>query len=206
MRHILDRLNSVPVLLSKDFQTLPPIGDISPFYVKEMNMNSQEDVRKWLETHNDAFERTWGPDQFQRNVLNHAYFDIDSTFFLMHGSEAAGAGSIGVFRKNRDVGVMHYLQVKKTYQGRGLGKYMVQYRHQRLRERGIEHCETEMSLRQKISILIHFDNGFRPKYKLDYWNAPNHAFFPYRVFAHFRLRQLYNQWEKSRRFAELQRR
>ena len=176
MRRRFYRFNSVLVCTQADLNNLPPFNkDIAPLHLKEMDMEDESEIREWLKIHNDAFGRAWGFKEYQAFMLNHPYLIVTHTYFMMDESTPMGAGSVGVFKKNKEIGVGHYLGIRKNFQGRGLGKYMVLYRYHKLHEHGIRICESETTLRHKKSLLIHFDCGSRPKFRPDYWNTPDGA-------------------------------
>ena len=59
-RRAVHRFNSAMVYTQTDLRKIPPLKDIFPLYIREMDMNSEADISQWLEIHNHAFDRNWG--------------------------------------------------------------------------------------------------------------------------------------------------
>ena len=191
----------MPVCTQSDLMNLPPLtGDISPLYIRKMDMADEADIRAWLDVHNDAFERNCEPDVYRRCMVEHPDLIVRSTYFLMHGDDAVGATSIGVFRRNPEVGVGHYLQLQKRYHGRGLGKYLFLFRCHKIKEFGVAACENITDISRKKALFIHFDCGFQPKLRSDHWNSPDRVSPLVRAFGNYQLAKLYREWKKRQRF------
>lgn len=199
IRSLLDRLNSVRVCLQYDLERLPPLVDITPLYLREMNMRDEAEVTIWLDIHNDAFGRAWGPAEYESAILRHPMFLVTHTYFVIDGRGPIGAGSMGINRKNEEIGIGHYLQVRGGAQGLGVGKYLALYRLHRLKELGLRRCEIVTTLRHRRSLFIHFDCGAKPKLRLDYWNDLGQPSALARRIVHYRLNGLYREWMRDRR-------
>jgi GNAT superfamily N-acetyltransferase len=176
---------------------LPELRPRPGFRFREMDMHDEADISTWLRVHNDAFAHDWGPAEFQGAILGHPHFDVQRTFFVLDGDVALGAASIGVFRRNRDVGVGHYLGVSRRAQGLGLGRDLVVYRYRELRDAGITQCESHTHIGLVRSLRIHFECGFVPKLRFDHWNTPNTATPPVRALTNVRLRVLHRRWRRQ---------
>lgn len=195
----LGDLDSALVCSQGDLARLPALDrDITPLYVREMRMHDPADIAAWLEVHNDAFDSAWGAPDYEREILHHPTVAVRHTYLIMDGARAIGAASAGVYRRNPEVGVGHFVGLRRTAHGRGLGRHIVLYRYHRLREAGIRLCESETTLRNHESLGIHFACGFRPKPRLDAWNSPDPGDALQRWITQVRLRRFYRRWSRER--------
>jgi len=173
---------------------LPPLPDISPLFVKEMSLDNELHIREWLNIMNQAFPGHWQKQNYVDSITNHKFYDVLHTYFLMDGEKYVGVVSEAVFRRNPEVGVTHYLGLDTNYSGRGLGKYLILYVLHKMKSRvDINSCEGETTLNYRISLFIHFDFGFCPKMKADYWNTPNTASILMKALANYKLNFLYKK-------------
>ena len=181
-----------------DLDDLPPLWDISPLYVREMSMNDEFQIGQWLDIINQAFSRNWEERDYAESITNHKIYDVIHTYFLMDGQKYIGVVSEAIFRGNKQVGVTHYLGLDKDYLGLGLGKYLILYTLHKLREHNLASCEGESNLQHKKSLFIHFDFGFQPETKLDYWNTPGRTPALTRAVTNLRFKRVYREWQRSR--------
>jgi GNAT superfamily N-acetyltransferase len=186
---------------AEDLDRLPEPRLPAGYRIREMDMGDAADVATWLSVHNEAFGRSWGAPEFEGAILGHPHFDVQRTFFVEDGDRALGEASIGVFRRNRAVGVGHYLAVSPAAQGLGLGRELVVHRYRALRDGGIRQCESHTHIGRVRSLRIHFECGFVPKLRFDEWNTPNTATAPVRVLTNARLRSLHRRWLREQRTA-----
>jgi len=194
-----DALDSALVCTQGDLARLPPLDrDIAPLHVREMRMHDEAEIAAWLEVHNDAFGSAWGAEDYEREILHHPTVAVWHTYLILDGPRAIGAASAGVYRRNPEVGVGHFVGLRRAAHGRGLGRHLVLYRYHRLREAGIRLCESETTLRNHESLGIHFACGFRPKPRLDAWNSPDPGDALQRGITRWRLRRFYRRWSRER--------
>lgn len=188
----------VPVYFQAHLVDLPPRGTIEPYYLKEMDMADETSIRQWLEIHNESFNRNWGNGDFYRNVAGHPHYEIWHTYFAMDGETPVGAYSFGVFRRNREVGVVHYLMVSSSVKDKGLGKHLNLHGYYMLRNRyGLKMVEGESFLQYRKAMLVRFGIGSRPKPKPDYWNTPNKSPAWLKRLAYYRVMRIYMAWSDS---------
>lgn len=196
MRRFLRRLENALVVLQCGRNDLAParlddLGDIRP-----MNMLDDDDIRTWLDIHNDAYGRSWDRAHYQAWILDHPHVDVLNTYLLYQDGSAVGAGSTAVFRRNRGVGLGHYVGIRSAYQGRGLGTRLMLFRHHTLRESGVASLEMETPISRRASLWAHFNCGFKPKPRFDDWNTPDPAAPWLRALTRVRLERLYRQWRR----------
>ena len=190
-------LSSIPVYFRRiDLRDLKQLQDISPLYIKEMSINDESQVNEWLSIIDQSFSRNWEKKDYKKCIIKHEIYDVPHTYFLMDGEKYIGVVSEAVFKKNIQVGVTHYLGLDKDYLGRGLGKYLILYVLHKMKEHNLKSCEGESTLKYTVSLFIHFDLGFRPKIKLDYWNTPNNAPAVMRAITNYKFRRLYEKWKR----------
>ena len=180
-----------------DFSNLQPLKEVSPLYLKEMSTNDETQVKEWLNVIKQSFSRNWEEKDYVNSIINHKIYDVLHTYFLMDDEKYIGVVSEAVFKKNKQVGVTHYLGLHKDYLGRGLGKYLILYTLHKMKEHDFKICEGESTLEHKESLFIHFDFGFRPKTELDYWNTQNHAPALIRAITDYQFIRLYKKWKKN---------
>ncbi|GEM_PF-3468247 len=185
------------VICSVDLKDLPKLQEKDSVQIDAINMNDENNIKIWLEIQNDAFKRNWGIKECERFLLKHPHVSVLNTYFLKLGNEIVGIVSNGFFRKNKDIGTAHYLGLRNRAQGKGLGKYLLSYSYNELKKNGYKICEAETTIDRKRSLLIHFDFGFKPKVKFDYWNTPDNVNMITRKIVSFRLKKFYASWRHS---------
>ncbi len=192
-------LNSSLVYFRRaNFTNMPQLHDVSPLYVKEISTNDEFQINDWLKIINQSFLRRWQKKDFVKNIKNHVVYDVHHTYFLMDSKRCVGVVSEAVFKKNQQVGVTHYLGLDKNYLGCGFGKYLILFTLHKMKEHGLKSCEGESTFNYVKSLFIHFDLGFCPKYRLDYWNTANHAPILLRPIISYKLSRLYKKWQKRK--------
>lgn len=196
MRSLRRRIDNAVVVVqcaAKDF--IP--GPVETFAdIRLMDMRDDANVQTWLAIHNEAYGRSWDRARYEAGIVRHPHLDVLNTYFLFHDGEAVGAGSAAVFRRNRDVGMAHYIGIRPAYQGRGFGRQLVMFRYQVLRELGVTTFEMETTIDRRVSLLTHFGRGFTPKRRFDHWNTPDRAPFWLRALTQARLQHLYRSWKR----------
>jgi GNAT superfamily N-acetyltransferase len=186
---------STPVCVQrKDLSGLPQLRDIAPLYLSIMRRDDAAMVNAWLDVINDAFTRTWQSTDCEKHLFEHEALEWVHTHFLMKGDDPIGTVSVAVFRKNRDIGAVHYIGLKKAFHGLGYGKQLILRALHDMKKLGLTRCEMETTLLHEKSLLIHFDLGFRPKHRQDSWNTPVPGFFSARMLATLALEGLYRRW------------
>jgi GNAT superfamily N-acetyltransferase len=181
-----------------DTRGIPPVTLPDGFAIREMDTDVTSDVLAWLEVHNDAYEHTWGSSDFEQVILEHPVVRVDRTFFILRGDDPVAVASAGVFRRNEAMGVGHYLGVKRGSQGFGLGRAIVTHRFAWLARAGITAAESQTHISRHHALRVHFDLGFRPKYRFDAWNSEDPVSRPVRLLANGRLWTLHRQWQRGR--------
>ena len=203
MASALWRPDRVLVYTQGDLDHLPDLKqDIAPLYVAEMNREDESEIGLWLDVHNDAFSRKWGPDEYRAEVLNHPDLQILHTYLVMNDDEVVGTASVGVFRRQKNIGVGHYIQLRRSAQSHGLGKYLLLYRYHKLKQLGIRTCESQTTLVREKALLLHFSCGFRPKTRPDSWNSTGVNSPLARMRANLQLERLYRTWQRGRKSSD----
>ena len=193
------RLQSVLICNAGELSDVPA-AELPPGHrIEEMDMADRGDIARWLALHNEAFGRDWGPDNYRTGLVGHPHYDILRTMFLVDSRGPIGAASLGVFRRNRELGIGHHLAVVPRAQSLGLGKNLARYRYAALAELGIRRVEAETQIVRTASIRMQFGCGLRPKYAFDEWNTPDAASPLLRTITDARLRRLHRQWVAHRR-------
>ena len=184
-----------------DLSSLPALPDIGPFSMEEMATGNGQDIEAWREIIGESFSQSLSHADFVKAIIDHPTYLILHTYFLMRGGKRVGVVSWGIFRRNKKMGVTHYLGIKKSCLGRGLGRYLILYILHKMREEGITSCEGESTLEHEQSLSIHFDFGFQPKQRDD-WNVPDITPWPFNILAWRRFGALFSRRQKKRGLSE----
>jgi hypothetical protein len=187
-------IDSVIICTQRELSAVPPLPQNRQIVVREMDTSDPVDVSWWLAIHNDAFSRQWTATDFQQNVVDHPHLLITQTYFLVIEREPIGALSVGAFRRNQNVGIGHYMSLKKRWHGKGLGKYLILLKLNSLKNLGMTFAESETTLIRRESIYLHFSSGFHPKNGLDQWNTPDVSVRPIRILAWRKFHRMYREW------------
>ncbi len=196
---LLGRLRATPVWLCAELEQLPPlVRDISPLVMREMDVQDEAQIEAWLEIQRQAFP-SWHLTRAHYDFLvpSHPLLRVRFVYLLMDGKRPVGTTSGGVLRGNDAIGTGHMAGLLPQFRGDGLGAYMALYRYHRLRDLGLQRCETETTLAHRASIRLHFGLGFRPKPRLDVWNGPDRASRIEREVARIRLASRYARWKDA---------
>jgi hypothetical protein len=198
---VYTKVLSGPVYFRREnLDELPDLPDIAPYYIREMDPQSEIEICEWLKIINQAFNRNYTKDDFYKAIINHKIYDVFGTYFLMLDEEYVGVVSAGVFKQNSSVGVTHYLGLNNKFSGKGFGKLLILFCLHEIQKCGATSCEGESTLNYKQSINIHFNYRFVPKFYLDIWNTPNKSLFFFRILTNKRMAYLYKKWKiKTRR-------
>lgn len=173
---------------------LPPIPDISPLRVVELDINNPENVRQWSQLMHMSFKREIGERQFREYITEHKTYDVTHTYMVKDGDRLVGVISEAVYRRNPDVGVAHYSAVDPAYRGKGLGKFQLLYVLHQLKKHGLNTVEDETTIKYKKALFIHFEYGFRPKFRRSPWSEPYHCYWPGRVLSYLYLKRIYKDY------------
>lgn len=192
-------LDGVLVCTRSDLVSLPRVELPPNVSIREMDTADASDRRAWLAVHNAAYGHAWQENEFRAAVTEHRHIHVTHTFLLEADGEPVGVASIGHFRRNERVGAGHYLAVDPRAQRTGLGRVLVAYRYHELRSLGFDDCESQTHIGRTPSLLLHFDCGFHPKWRLDTWNNPDTWSRPVRALTNARLFALYERWTRTTR-------
>jgi len=176
---------------------LPPLPVIKPFYIKEMDTRNEFQIKEWLSVINQAFKTNYSRTDFEKIILTHPYYEVTHTYFLMDRDECIGTVSEAYYRNNKKIGVTHMLGIKQEHRGKNFGKYMILYVLHQLKDHGYSYCEGESRLSYKKSLHIHFDFGFYPKKKADYWNTKDNASFINQTISKLLFMLEYKKWSRQ---------
>lgn len=191
-------LGGVIVVSRSDLSDLPAAEERSGYSVRVMDTERSEDVAAWLAVHNDAFDHGWTEPDFTRSVLENPVLDVIETYLVERAGSVVAVGSAAAFRRNPTVGAGHWIAVHSTAQGTGVGRMLALHRFHALRARGFTAAESQTNVDRVASLRMHWDCGFRPKYRLDPWNSGRDVDALTRVLVNRRLRSTFRQWERSR--------
>lgn len=187
------------VHLHANLDNIPKLQDISPFYVREMDVQNENDLRHWSEIVSNAYQDgVYDSESVHQHFNNHLFLKIIKTYFVMDGDLPIGTISIGSYKTNPNVGGDARIAVKRNYQGLGLGKYLILLGFHRLREMGIRNGESIISIKREKSILLHFHCCFVPQFNRNYIHYQKQKrFLLIRWLVNFKLKYLYKLSKKK---------
>ena len=145
-----------------------------------------------------SFERDIDEKTFKNSITEHKYYDVLHTYFMVDNNLPVAIVSTARFKKNNQIGITHYLGINIKYYGKGLGKYMILYALHKLREEGYKIVEGESLLKYKKSLGIHFDFGFKPKEKIEYWNTPSNVNLISKIITRKKFNRLFKDYIASK--------
>ena len=187
------------IRMKMDLEDLPELYEITPFRVREINPDSEEDRKQWVELIDNGYDEEDDETiDAVKHFENHLFLDITNTYFVMDQELPVATISIGPYKNNRQVGGDARISVRKSHQGHGLGKYVILYGFHKLREQGISQGETMISVKRTPSIYAHFFCGFRPETDLRKCQYKDHAFYGNRVLANRRLIGMYDDYQRRK--------
>lgn len=190
--------NCLVCLKCDDLEKLPELPEIN-YSIRTMNINSQTDIDFWLEIMRVSFKRSnLSINDFNNSVLQHPYYSVIETFFLVDDVKPIAIVSAAYFQKNNKIGVTHYLGISQEYKGQKLGKYMILYALHYLRKKGFSQCEVETYLNYKESLGIHFDFGFIPKTKFENWNTVDNSNLVSKILTNRALLKFYKKFKRNK--------
>ncbi len=190
--------NSIIILKCDNLGNVPELPNIK-YSIRSMNINSQSDIDYWLEIMRVSFNRSnISKKDFYDNVIQHPYYSVIETFFLVDGVKPIAIVSAAYFKKNNKIGVTHYLGISQEYKGQKLGKYMILYALHYLRKNGFNQCEAESYLKYKESLGIHFNFGFKPKTKFENWNTFDNSNLISKILTKSVLLKFYKNFYKNK--------
>jgi hypothetical protein len=198
VRRVASRLDRTLVYLQGDVSKAPKPNLPDGYWVEQMDMDDRGEVDRWLHVHNHAFGRDWGEGDFREMVVEHPHYDIQCTFLLYDREGALGTVSIGVFRRNAQMGVGHYIAIHPRAQASGLGKQLAFHRCGALGELGVTHAEAETQIARVASVRMWFSCGYEGKRQPEAWNTPDECSPLERAIADRRLARLHRKWLAAR--------
>ncbi len=150
--------------LQADLSLIPKPENILPLYVREMDTSSETDLRHWASIVTEAYDdKIYDSNDARRHFEDHLFLNISNVYFVMDENEPVGTISIGTYKTNNKIGGDARIAIRKEYQGRGLGKFVIAYGYSELFKQGIKYGESVISIPRSKSILLHFQCGFFPQ-------------------------------------------
>jgi predicted N-acetyltransferase YhbS len=151
--------------LQADLNNIIEPPQIFPFKTRKLVMGCSEDVLKWAEIVNEAYQEDLINETSALNFLrNHRFLDNTMTFFVLDENEPVATISVGPYKSDNHTGGDARLAVLKKYEGKGLGSFLVRYGFHKLKEQGIKRGESIISLKRTPSIRLHMKCGFIPEF------------------------------------------
>jgi GNAT superfamily N-acetyltransferase len=180
--------------LQMDLNYIPPVPKSEfKFSIREINPQNDNDIKDWISIVKDGDNMDLTLEKAKKHIINHEYINISNTFLLALENIPIATFGIGTFKENVKIGGSNRLVVKKAYQGMGIGKYMLLYGLDEMRNNGIRYVEHLISITRKESIYLHFNIGFIPQF-----NSRSYAYRNQRRFWFINLLAKYKLWNHYR--------
>lgn len=149
------------VVMQVNLNAIPTIGIIEDFEKRIIDPDNKEDLKNWVEVVNSAYDDSkYDIETAKRLLKNHHFIENIETFMIFQNDNPCAAISFGNFRENKNAGGVFRIAVSKKYQNKGLGKYVILYAYNKLKERGKTLGESIISSHREKSILVHMSIGF----------------------------------------------
>lgn len=197
IQHIkyLFNYNKTIVHLQIDLNLLPKDLPNQSYIFKEINPNDNDDLAKWIEVINDGYDDVnYTIDEAREHFRNHLFLDVFKTYLLLSNNESIATYGIGTYKINSKIGGSNRLVVKKSHQGKGIGKMIFLFGLNKLHENGIQYVEHVISITRKESLLLHFKCGFVPQYSRKYiqFKKQKRSIF-IRLIVNYKLNRIYKK-------------
>jgi GNAT superfamily N-acetyltransferase len=170
-----------------------------------MNTADMMDMGDWVDLINQSYNEQTPRDigAAKRHIEDHLFLDILKIYFVLDGDTPIATISIGTYRGNPRIGGEARIAVRANYQGRGLGRFVICYGCERLRDYGVQFCENIVSVKRQKSIMLHYQCGFVPQLRSNYQQHVNQRrFFIAKLIAVLKIVRYYrlHQARFSRNF------
>ncbi|TVR79786.1 MAG: GNAT family N-acetyltransferase [Chitinophagaceae bacterium] len=165
LKRLYSNLRNSEVHVQAKLDEIKPVPDIAPFYVKKIDLNNSDEVASWVEVMNDAYDDSEINLEQALNLLTkHHFLDDTETFLVFDENKVIASVSTGIYRSNKQYGGVFRLSVRKDYQGKGLGKFIILHGFHHLKNSGIKYGESVITSYRETSIITHFKCGFKPQF------------------------------------------
>jgi len=192
MKHLLSKYKDFlseflvsEVHLQVNLDNLALLPEIKPYYVKKIDSENEYDVQEWMNMLNEAYDDSEiNFSQAKKLLVNHHFLEKTETFFVMDEQTPMATVSIGEYPNKQNYGGVYRLAVKKKYQNKGLGKFIILLGYHLLKKRGIVVGESVINIKRKKSVFVHLSCGLIPEYnpkKIAHTNSNYNKNFVQRV-------------------------
>lgn len=149
---------------------IPAFKERPGYEIREVDINDPEIIKQWVDIVNDAFRHKipYDVDSAKKYLDNHLYKKVEKIFFLFSEDKPVGTYFLGFFKNNTDIGTTGRLAVKKDFQGKGLGKYLVLFGLNKLKENRYSYAEHVFVVGRDYSIRVYLKCGSRPEFREKY--------------------------------------
>lgn len=165
LKNLYGELTTCEVHVQADLDNILPLPAISSYYNRRIDVNNHNEVSQWVKIVNDAYsDSDINSNQAKQLLVNHHFLNDTESFFVFDGDIPMATVSIGIYKENPEVGGVFRLAVRKDYQNKGLGKYIILLGYHKLKERGIKYGESVISSNRFKSMIVHMKCGMIPQY------------------------------------------
>ena len=198
LKYLLNYSRTV-IFLQLDLSHLPSEIDTYPYTIKEIDLNSNEDIELWLDVVNNSYDDIkYNFSEAKEHLSKHHFLKFNKIFLLKEGKIPIATYGIGTYKNNPSIGGSNRLAVRKEYQGKGIGRLIFLYGLNKFKEIDIKYVEHIISIPRTASILLHFKCGFIPQYNRKYVQYKKQKrFFVIRLLVNYKLKKIYKKYIDS---------
>ena len=191
--------------LHVDLDHIPPVNLPKDYSFRVINQEDEYDLKIWSTIVTDAYnDKNYTINDAKINFDNHLFLNIFEGYFLLHNNLPIATVLIGTYKENNKIVGDARLAVKKEYQRKGLGRLLISYGFEQMRNKGFKYGESVISAIRTPSILLHYKCGFYPplsRRSLAVFKKQKRYFFIH-LFIRFKLNRTYREYlrDLSRKF------
>ena len=158
---------------------------------------TDEELLDWINIVNDAYDDTnYNLEKAKMFFQNHLFLDFIALHFVVHNNMRIATVISGLYKEKPSVGGVCRIAIKKEYQKKGLGVYIILLGYSYLK--GIvSKGESIIASKRIESLLIHFRIGFLPVYNLSqisYTGSLKNVNFIQKLRLKMKLKCVYNKF------------
>ena len=191
-------INRIVIHLHAKLFNLPSLKLIPGYTVRELQIYDHEDQQNWIRIVNAAYpDANEDINTFRKHLFNHPFLNITNIFFILKENQPVGTTSIGLFKKNPQIGGDARIAILPSERSKGLGFFLINFGFHYLQDNGIDFGESIITLKREQSISLHFKCGFIPQYNRKRYHFDiQKRMWPTRLIAKLKVKKLYSNYRK----------
>jgi len=206
IKQFYGQLKFSEVHLQVTLNQIKELPNISPYYFRILDKSNQIEIENWIDLLNEAYsESKVNLNEAHRLLNNHHFLENTETYLVFDNDNVIASVSIGLYSVNTKVGGVYRLAVRKSYQNKGLGKFIILLGYNLLKSKGIDFGESVINTYRDKSIVVHMQCGLKPQTnpkKITHKNSNFNKNIIQRIRAKYALKKAYKTYllklEKNR--------